>query len=88
MLCCKCDGPDAGSTTYVEDAFVGGIRYWSTVEAVVLDEPHAVLQVCAMISRVYEEMHVERRYPGGQSPPGYNISCFRILESNATTQML
>ena len=44
MLGCEGDGPDASTAANIHDALRLGDR--STVKTVMLDEPHAMLQIC------------------------------------------
>ena len=55
MLGCKGDRPDAGTTADVDHALVRRGGYGSTVEAIELNEPQAVLEVCTIGQRGPEE---------------------------------
>lgn len=42
----KGDGPSARAAANVNEALIGRFGQGSTVEAIVVNEPHAVLQIC------------------------------------------
>ena len=74
MLGCEGDGPDAGTAADVHDTLIRKGHYGSTVEeTIVLNEPHAVLEVCR-VSQLGPESSCNRElYPDGQSRPGDKI---------------
>ena len=45
MLCCEGNGPGAGAAANVKDTLSVGLRLGGAVESLVLDEPHAVLEI-------------------------------------------
>ncbi len=81
MLGCEGDGPDAGTAADVDDALVRRGGYGSTVEAIVLNEPHAVLEVCRIGQLGPEESQYGRQvYPGGQPRPRDKVSCCHLCK--------
>ena len=83
MLGCEGDGPNAGTAADVDDAQVRRGEYGSTVEAIMLNEPQAVLDVCRIGQLGPEESPYGRQlYPGGQSRPRDMISCCHLSNVN------
>ena len=62
MLCCEGNGPDAGAAADVDDALFGRLGDWSAVEAMMLGKPHAMLQICEVVSRVHRKVRADDKY--------------------------
>ena len=83
MRCREGDGPDAAAAANVKDALVGrhGQGQGSAVEAMVLNKPHVVLQICGLGQlSLCESLQRPLIYLGGQSQPGNAISFFYLVE--------